>query len=377
VSPRDEAGDKRGIGITHALAGNTSAMTGRRIVVTGATGNIGTSVVRALSEHPGVASVVGVARRQPAWTVAKTEWVAADVRDDLTATFDGADAVIHLAWQFQPTHAPEQTWRANVLGSKAVFAAVAAARVPALVHASSVGAYSPGPKDRPVDESWPTDGWPQAAYTREKAYLERVLDGWVHGGSTKGGRAGSMESGGMGGFDDDVRVVRIRPAFVFKHAAAQEQRRIFASRLIPTRLVGLIPVVPDLPGLVMQAVHADDLAQAFTAAALGHVSGPFNIAADPVVDVSLLADLLHARPVRMPTPPVRAALALAWRLRLVGASPDLFDAVLRLPLMDTTRARKLLGWQPRYTARDALGEFLTGLEHPTALPTPPLSVSGG
>jgi UDP-glucose 4-epimerase len=348
--PGDAAG-KGASGITHARTGNTWAMTGRRIVVTGATGNIGTSVVRALSAHPGVASVVGVARREPTWSVPKTTWVAADVRDDLTTTFRDADAVIHLAWQFQPTHSPEQTWRANVLGSKAVFAAVVAAKVPALVHASSVGAYSPGPKDRPVDESWPTDGWPQAAYTREKAYLERVLDG----------------------FDEDVRVVRIRPAFVFKHAAAQEQRRIFASRLIPTRLVGLTPIIPDLPGLVMQAVHTEDLAQAFTAAALGHVSGPFNIAADPVVDVPLLADLLHARPVRMPTPPIRAALALAWRLRLVGASPDLFDAVLRLPLMDTTRAREHLGWRPRHSSREALRELLTGLEHPTALPTPPLA----
>lgn len=33
--------------------------------------------------------------------------------------------------------------------------AVAEAGVPALVYASSVGAYSPGPKDRSVDESWP------------------------------------------------------------------------------------------------------------------------------------------------------------------------------------------------------------------------------
>ena len=49
--------------------------------------------------------------------------------------------------------------------------------VGAVVYASSVGAYSPSPKDRAVDEGWPTDGWPSAAYIREKAYLERVLDG--------------------------------------------------------------------------------------------------------------------------------------------------------------------------------------------------------
>jgi UDP-glucose 4-epimerase len=331
-------------------------MAGKRIVVTGATGNIGTSVVAALSEHPEVASIVGVARRRPSWEVPKTEWVAADVRDDLTVTFAGADAVIHLAWHFQPTHSPETTWRSNVLGSRAVFAAVVAAKVPALVHASSVGAYSPGPKDRPVDETWPTDGWPQAAYTREKAYLERVLDT----------------------FERDqpaVRTVRIRPAFVFKQAASQEQRRIFAGPFVPGKLLrpGLVPVVPDLSGLVMQTVHASDVAQAFTLAALGDVSGAFNVAADPVVDPQLLGELLHARPVRMPVPPLRALLAAAWQLRLVPASPDLFDAVLRLPIMDTTRARTVLGWSPKYSAREALEDFLKGLREPAALPTPPLA----
>ena len=53
--------------------------------------------------------------------------------------------------------------RTNVEGSRRVFAAVAAAEVPALVYASSVGAYSAGPKDKRVDESWPVDGIPTSA----------------------------------------------------------------------------------------------------------------------------------------------------------------------------------------------------------------------
>jgi len=150
---------------------------GSRIVVVGATGNVGTSVVQALADDPDVDSIVGVARRLPEWTAPRTRWMQADIaEDDLVELFRGADAVIHLAWLFQPTHDRITTWRNNALGGPRVFDAVAAAGVPALVCASSVGAYSPGPKDRTVDESWPTDGWPGAAYTIEKAYLERVLD---------------------------------------------------------------------------------------------------------------------------------------------------------------------------------------------------------
>jgi nucleoside-diphosphate-sugar epimerase len=90
---------------------------------------------------------------------ARTRFVTADVaRDDLAAIFDGADAVIHLAWLIQPSRDRAQTRSVNVDGSRRVFHAVAAAGVPALIHTSSVGAYSPGPKDRFVDESWPTGG---------------------------------------------------------------------------------------------------------------------------------------------------------------------------------------------------------------------------
>ena len=105
--------------------------------------------------------------------------------------------------------------------------------------------------------------------------------------------------------------------------------------------------------------------------------GAFNVAADPVVDPERLAELLEARTVRLPTPALRAALAAAWRLHLVPASPYLFDAVLRLPIMDTTRARAELGWSPRHGSLDALREFLEGLRAGAGMDTPPLSPRSG
>lgn len=155
---------------------------GVRVVVTGASGNVGTSVLEVLQDDPQIPSVVGLCRRAPAeWRPSKVEWVAADVADDpLEPVFDGADAVVNLAWLFQPTHDELVTWRNNVLGGIRVFDAVAATGVPALVHASSVGAYAPGPDDVAVDESWPTHALPTAAYGREKSYLERHLDAYEH-----------------------------------------------------------------------------------------------------------------------------------------------------------------------------------------------------
>ncbi|GHB01813.1 NAD-dependent epimerase/dehydratase family protein [Streptomyces chryseus] len=339
-----------------------SETTGLRVVVTGATGNVGTSVVRALAEDPRVGSVLGLARRVPDLAFPRTEWASVDLSEEadgegLTGWFAGADAVVHLAWRFQPTHDPVLTWQTNVLGSLRVFTAVAAAGVPALVHASSVGAYSPGPKEAPgVVESWPTHGWPDAAYCREKAYLERVLDTFEYE-------------------HPHVRVVRMRPAFLFKETSASEQRRIFAGRFLPGPLLrpDLLPWVPDMKGLVLQALHTDDAAQAYRQAVLRDVTGAFNLAADPVVDAKVLGDLLDAKVVKVPTAVVRAALAAAWNARLAPASPHLFDAVLRMPVLDASRARRELGWEPRLTSVEAIGEFLEGVRKGSGEQTAPLA----
>lgn len=327
-----------------------------RVVVTGATGNVGTSVVEALAADDEVTEVVGVARRPSSWKAPKTRWVQADVaRDALAPVFAGADAVIHLAWTFQPTHRPRLTWDNNVLGSIRVFDAVAAASVPVLVHASSVGAYSPGSSDDRVDETWPTHAVPTAAYGREKSYLERVLDSYEQ-------------------WHPEVRVVRMRPGFIFKRSAATGQRRIFAGPFLPNSLVRpkLIPVVPDLPGLRFQALHSSDAAKAYRLAVHGDVRGPINVAADPIVDAAALGELLGARPVRMPAVAARAAVDVLWRLHLVPASPQLLELFLSLPLLDTTRARNELGWQPQISALDALQEVLGGMRDGAGGDTPPL-----
>ena len=332
---------------------------GARVVVTGATGNIGTSVVAALAADDRVGAVLGLARRLPELRVPKVTWAEADVASsDLVPLFRGADAVIHLAWLIQPSHRPEVLRAVNVDGTARVLRAVAAAGVPALVHASSVGAYSPGPKDRPVDESWPTQGLVSSFYARHKAAAERLLD--------------RFEAD-----HPDVRVVRLRKALVFKGEAASGVRRLFLGRLVPRALVrpSRIPVVPDTEGLVFQAVHSRDVADAYRRAALGDARGAFNIAADPVLDPVRLADALGARRVPVPPGALRAAAHLSWRLRLQPTPPGWVDLALAVPILDTTRARRELGWAPTIPADEALVELLEGMADGAGIATPPLQAA--
>src|SRR4051794_29030814 len=132
-----------------------------RVVVVGATGNVGTSLLAALAEDDQVDSVVGVARRRPELRVDKVEWAEADVASsDLVPLFRGADAVVHLAWLIQPSRDLQLLRRVNVGGSERVFEAVAEAGGPAPVFSSLGGAFSPGPEGRGIAEAGPTRGPP-------------------------------------------------------------------------------------------------------------------------------------------------------------------------------------------------------------------------
>jgi nucleoside-diphosphate-sugar epimerase len=138
----------------------------------------------------------------------------------------------------------------------------------------------------------------------------------------------------------------------------------------------LIPVVPDHPRLRVQAVHADDLAQAFRAAILDDdARGAYNVAADPVLDGAEFARLLGARRVPVSAGVLRAAAGLTWRARLQPTPPGWVDLALGVPIMDTTRARTELGWQETRTSGEALLELMDGLRDGAGTETPPLDPS--
>jgi len=328
-----------------------------RVVVVGASGNVGTSLLAALADEEQVESVLGIARRLPRLASPKVEWTRADVAsDDLLPLFRGADAVVHLAWQIQPSRDLAQLRRTNVEGSGRVFRAVAEAGVPALVYASSVGTYARGPKDRRVDESWPVDGIPTSFYSRHKAEVELLLDRFERE-------------------QPHVRAVRLRPGLIFKREAASGIRRLFAGPLLPSPLLrpGLLKVLPDVPSLRVQAVHSLDVGDAYRRAIVSDARGAFNVAAEPVLDARVLASLLGARTVPLPQAAARRGFTMAYNLRLHPSPPGWFDLGVGVPLLDSGRVQRELGWEPKRSAADAFLELLDGLRENAGVPTPPLA----
>ncbi len=336
-----------------------------RVVIVGATGNAGTALLRRLRSEPDV-EVIGIARRTPedSGPYADMEWHPVDIgRDDapdrLTQIFEGTDAVVNLAWQIQPSHDSRRLYRTNVLGSRAVFRAALRAGVATLVHASSVGVYAPGPKWAYVKETWPRTGVPESSYSRHKVLTERMLD--------------EVESD-----HPTLRVVRLRPGLIFQREAGTEIGRYFAGPLVPARLLryGWVPLLPANPGLRLQAVHADDVAEAYLRVLRADVHGAFNIAAGPVLDPMVLARTFHGVPLPVPGFALQGAASLSWWLRLQPVDRGWVKLALKAPLMSCDRAKNELGWAPSATAVEALHEVVDGLAERAGRPeSPPLDTS--
>lgn len=333
-----------------------------RIVITGASGNLGTALLRRLTQDGTQHELVGVVRRPPTDAGApydRVTWVELDLADPgaqnaLRPVMEGADAVVHLAWGFQPSRDVAYLDRIGVSGTNAVLGAADSAAVPHLVHLSSLGAYSPGADDRPVDESWPTEGISSLAYSREKVAAERLLDAY--------------ESANPQG----TAIARIRPAVVVQRDAGSALLRYGLPPYVPAGVVRHLPVLPVDRDLVIQVVHTDDVADALVRVLNQRATGAFNLAADPPLTRDDIAAVLGARPVHLPKQVLRAATDVAWRARLQPLDPGWLDLAFAVPLLDASRAHRELGWQPAVSARDALAETVAAMADAASTQSPVL-----
>lgn len=330
-----------------------------RVVITGASGNVGTALLRSLStEH----DVVGVVRRPPAPTgvYERVDWrsvdlTAPDAIADLRRVFEGADVVVHLAWGFQPTRDTQYLTQLGVGGTSAVLQAAHSSGVGQLIHMSSVGTYAAGSYGRPVDETWPTTGIDTSPYSRDKSAAEATLDEYQR----------QLRSAA-------IPIARMRPGFILQRAAASGLVRYGLPGYVPMQLIPWLPILPLDKRLCIPLIHADDVADAISRAIDRHASGPFNLAAEPAVGRDDVAAVLDARPVHVPAGVLGALVDFSWRARVQHIDRGWLDLAFSVPLLDCSRARTELGWTPTWTSTDALADLVDGIAHHAHADSPPL-----
>ena len=344
TGPRDQReadGDRGGEG--RGLPANLT------VAVTGPTGAVGRAVIRTLEQDDRVARVLGMARRplEPAflgWR--KTKYRRGDVldRDAVSELLADADVVIHLAYAIFGSR--RESGRVNVAGSRNVFETALRSGHPSrLVFMSSVAAYGYR-ADNPVPliEDVEARGSPEHYYSAHKAESEALLAELTAG---TGMEAYVLRPCLVAGPDAMPLIKHLRLAPVSDRLPAMGKRLL-------ARLPGLRPVVLD-PGVPIQLVHHDDVGSAVCAAALGDgPPGAYNLAAAGEVTMSDLAKVVGAHAVPVPHALAVASSQLVNALPWVPAEAEWVHVVRYPMLMDTTRARRDLGWEPAYTAREAL-----------------------
>lgn len=329
-----------------------------RIAITGASGNVGTALLRALPD----AEIVAISRRPPPadrQPYARGRWVACDIGDSaaagtLGAAFDGVDAVVHLAWAVHPRRTDPPLERTNRVGTDHVLAAVAERGVAHLTVASSVAAYSPAPRWTRVDEEQPRDGVPGGAYSVGKAELERRLDAFAR------------EHPAVG-------LARIRPCGIAQSDAAAELGDWLLGPWLPRSPVGRawLPV-PLWPRLRLQLVHAEDVAAAIRAILVRRATGAFDLAAEPVLTAPALTEIFGGFRVPVPRPILTAAAFAGWRFGLLPLHPAWLELADRACLVRAERARRELDWRPAHSATAVATELAAGWRAHISGDSPPL-----
>ncbi|HZJ06208.1 MAG TPA: NAD-dependent epimerase/dehydratase family protein [Nocardioidaceae bacterium] len=326
------------------------------VAVTGPTGEIGISAVGALEKEPSVERILGMARRPfdpgaHGWT--KTEYRQGDIldQDAVGALVADADVVIHLAYLIMGSR--EDSRHINLTGTRNVFAATAAAPRPRrMVYTSSVAAYGyHADNPQPLTENVPARGSSEHYYSAQKADCEQLLDETTA--------------------DSGLEVYVLRPCIVAGENAtmiadAMPWKRLAemlpdAVRKGAAAVPGLKPVLPD-PGTPLQLVHHDDVANAIAAAATGRGEpGAYNLAADGEVTFTDVAGAVGAVAVPIPLSAATTASEVLARLPCVPAIAEWIHVARTPVLMDTSKAKRELGWQPAFTSTEALAAMAAAL----------------
>ncbi|MBY4210334.1 NAD-dependent epimerase/dehydratase family protein [Rhodococcus fascians] len=320
-----------------------------RTVVIGATGNVGTALLRRLSQDRPGDSILAIARRPPSLNpyAEQVDWVPLDLTGEqasyeLRALCRGADAVVHLAIAFQPMRDREYLRAVNVDTVRTVATACAEAHVPHLVHLSSGGVYASGSYGAEVDETWPRTGVPSSTYSMDKAAAETLLD--------------EFEAE-----HPEIAVARIRPGLIGQYEFGSAVLRYGLPDVVPSDVVDRLPILPIDRSFAVPAVHSDDVADALLRVLERRASGPYNLGAPTPVRAVDVAAALGARIVPVHRRLLSAAARIGFETHLSAVHHGWVDLAFATPMLNTDRASRDLDWSPKVDGPQVAEDVIAGM----------------
>jgi nucleoside-diphosphate-sugar epimerase len=311
------------------------------VAVVGAATPVGRAVVARLADE---VRVLAVDDAVDAAAVARpgVEVRVVDHRDRLLPlAVEGADVLVHCAFDDRLEAHPDTLYGANVGGTRRVLEAASKVGVAHLVVLSSAMAYGAHEDNPlPLGEDAPLRANPGFAPGYQRQLVEECVDGWAasHPGTA-------------------VTVLRTAP--VLGGAVPTPALR----RLQQPRLV--VPAGQSAP---WQVVHVDDVAAAVALVVRRRAAGTFNVAADGWLSDEEVAAAVGRRLLRVGREPLVALLRRSARIGLAPAPVEVLPLLQHPWVLDAGRLRDL-GWRPTRTNREVLEEAAAAVAGTVALGT--------
>jgi UDP-glucose 4-epimerase len=318
----------------------------KNILITGISGYLGSRLTGRLSKRNDIRKIVGIDIRHPSGLPDGISFYPTDIRDPSISgllTRHAIDTVFHLAFVVKPIHNTQRMHDIDVNGTKNILESALQSGVRQVIAISSTLAYGAHPDNpKQLSEDAPLRGNKTFPY----GYYKAVTDQWIQEFS---------------GNHPEMTVSILRPCTVFGPTVDNYvSRMLFLPATVCVR--GYDPPV--------QFVHEDDFVAACILAMDKNIPGPFNITADGTLTVKQIAETLGARVIPVPAWLLYPTLECLWRLHFpkIEVNRGYLDYI-RYPFIASNRkAKKLLGFTPKYTSAQTLELTVRNKTHAQARP---------
>ncbi len=310
------------------------------VLVTGVSRYLGGLFARALTQDPTVARVIGVDVIPPPHDIGRAEFVRADIRNPMIGKIiaqSEVDTVVHMNVIATPTNAGGRVSQKeiNVIGTMQLLAACQKApSIRRLVVKSSAAVYGSSPRDPAMfTEDMGPKSLPRAGFGKDSVEVE----GYVRGFSRR---------------RPDVEISMLRFANILGPGIRTSMTDYFSLPVVP------VPLGYDAR---MQFVHETDAVGSLMLATTGPSAGITNIAGDGVITITQAAALARRPVLPVPMPAAGVFGAIVKRSGLADFSTDQVQFLAYGRGLDTGRMREVLGFEPRYTTRQAFEQYARGI----------------
>ncbi len=304
------------------------------VAITGAGGYIAGQLISFLNNKKWCRSIIGTDIVTPKIKSDKLVFYPNDIRDpglfDLWPG-DKIDVLVHLAFIVDPIHDEKKMYDVNVNGTRNVLQVCDKFNIPHVIVASSGTAYGAWPDNPPaLKEDDPIRTFPPSFnYAHHKGLVEQDFATYIKA-------------------HPETIFNIVRPCVVYGPRTDNYLSRYLKNMPVIFLADGLDP---DL-----QFVHEADVAALFSLLIEKKIPGAFNVAGDGVIKTSEIAAMIGKKTLKIPKKLYALLVRILWHLHVktVEAPAGCIDYTTHPWVLDTTRAKNELGWQPRYNSNQAL-----------------------